>query len=179
MTRRHRLAHWLVLAGIALGSAGCVGSWQAAAHPLAAHKTYTNAKFGYAVNYPTNWKRSTLSGIQFAAFAPDHNAFITANAVPGTLTVAQIKTAQKGALTNLGTLQGTISYGPRSIHGVTFQLAEALVKNKAGSLLDAVLIDTVRHGSLYVFNAGVVQKLSLTNKETTAVLNSLNSITIQ
>lgn len=175
--QRRLIGRWIILAGMVLG-AGVAWPLHAGAQPLASHKTYSSTTFGYTINYPGNWSRTPLKGIQFAAFSPDHNAFITANAVHGTASLAQIKTAQKNALSNLGKVQGKITYALKSIHGLDFQTAEAVVKNSAGHSLDTILLDTVRHGSLYDFDAGVVEGTSLTNNETVALQNSLNSIQI-
>jgi hypothetical protein len=173
MIRPRRLAYRIVLICMALSGAACLGPWRVMATPLTSHQTYTNVTYGYAIDYPVTWQRAKLKHVHFAAFSPDRQAFITANATQGTLSLEQIQTAQRAALGLLGSVQGHITYALKSVHGLAFQMAEALVKSKAGNLLDVILLDSVQHGALYDFNAGVVMNTPASQGETIALRHSL------
>lgn len=168
---------------LGLGAVSALAPTVAGARPARSHKTYSNATYHYVVDYPGNWALSHSKAVQFIAVAPDHKAFLTANAIPGTLALADIKTAQKAAFTRLGKIrlgkmQSTIDYALKSIHKVTFQTAEALVKLPSGGQMDVILLDTDQHATLYDFDAGVVTGAAAANRERTALDNALNSITL-
>jgi hypothetical protein len=143
------------------------------------HKTYANSTFGYSINFPGNWIVSTVKADQFAVLAPDKNAFITANAKKGTLSLSDIRATQKNALNGIGKVQGTVIYAVKTIHGQPFQEAEALAKASSGKIFDVVLLGTDQNATFYDFDAGVVNGTTAAAKEITALQNALKSITIK
>lgn len=159
------------------GTAQASGGQTPSAQPL---RHYINAKAHYVISYPANWKVTPSSDVDFMAKAPDHNAFLTASAIATgeNVTAAQVKQQQKTVLQSLHAVAGSMTFETKSINGVVFLIGEAVARQNHREL-DVILVDTVRHGYIYDFDAGVIMNAPSTAAETTLLQRSLNSITFK
>lgn len=169
-----------MLAGIALvGTLITADMGSAGAMSAHAMKVYTSKAHGYSMSYPSDWKVKLNGGGQDAEFrAPDGNGFLSALGVRGTATKAEIKSQQRKVLLGLGKPQGAVSYGLKTINGISYQVSEIVSKATSGQILDVIVLDTVHGAYLYDFEAISVLHTSTTKKETGEIIASLNSITI-
>src|SRR5262249_50396510 len=141
-----------IAASALLGALLVAGAGTTGANAAGASKTYTNKAHGYSLHYPAAWTAKPKSlGQDVAFYAPDQNAFVTALAVKGTATSAQIKSQQAKVLKGLGKAQGPLTYDVKAINGVAYQISEIVTKTSSGKMLDVILLDAVHGAYLYDF----------------------------
>lgn len=172
------------MAGVLLS--GLVGATQPItthAHPAFqtahAHKTYSNTSYHYTMQYPVTWVIRPSANLDIYLVAPDNNAFLDAITRPnagGSNIMSVISRLQATSLAGVGTLLTPVHSGPTRIHGVTFILTSALVRQQNGQEVDVVLMGTYRNGYFYEFVGVVVVNTPRTTKEISNVSNSLGSI---
>lgn len=168
-----------IAASVLLGSLLAAGAFSTGANAAGAGKTYTNKAHGYSLHYPTAWTAKPKSlGQDVAFYAPDQNAFVTALAVKGTATTAQIKSQQAKVLKGIGTAQGPLTYAVKSVNGVDYQISEIVTKTSNGKILDVILLDTVHGSYLYDFEGFLQEGKSSSQAEIKAVQGIFNSITL-
>jgi hypothetical protein len=170
----------LAVAGAAFPYAGFAQARSAPVHSAQAFRHYTNARARYSISYPARWEVLANNGVDLFVGAPDHHAFLSANAtaVGGPVTAAQIRQQQKVVLVGQHAGANTIRYAVRRIHGVTYQVAEGHVK-QGNRYVDVILVDTLHRGYIFDFNAGVLLKARSTAAETKLLQDSLSSITLK
>jgi hypothetical protein len=167
-----------IAASALLGALFAAGAGATGANAAGATKTYANKAHGYRLHYPAAWTAKPKSlGQDVAFYAPDKNAFVTALAVKGTATTAEIKSQQAKVLRGIGTAQGPLNYAVKSVNGVAYQISEIVTKTN-GKILDVILLDTVHGAYLYDFEGFLQMGKPSAKAETKAVQGILNSITL-
>lgn len=168
----------IVVRGMALGVLALAGAWSHAPAHAAATKTYTSAKYGYAISYPTNWKSIKNASEDLNRESPDGNAFLAVviTTLPRALTPSELKKITSNELAKLGAAPAAIVGSTVKIHGVTFYDEAAVVQGNGAKLADIFLV-TQRHGRLYIFNGGWALGAAHTKLEDAQVNAGLGSIT--
>jgi hypothetical protein len=140
-------------------------------------QVYRNAKASYSIAYPSSWKASKAAGSDIIVRSSGRTAFVTAGAYSGTASAVDIQARQKQVLASMGKPVSKLKYVVESIHSLRFQISEEVVSVNGGQM-DVILFDTVRKGRLYDFSGGVALHLTNSDKESSAVMDALNSIKI-
>jgi hypothetical protein len=117
----------------------------------AAVKIFKSALFSYTLSYPATWHASKSPQLDILVTAPDNLATIGGKGVNGGVTVAALRQAVVGTISQLGVPSAKILRTTRVIHGVTFQVVQTTLLNVRGVKQTAIVLGASQHQRTYLF----------------------------